>query len=155
MVICFILRLFLIDVCTSLLCKLIRFHLHEHKVYCIIKLIIYISTTFFYLYIRLHVSTDQSVIFRPTLKTKSLVLCARWDPNMFTLIKYIKSGKFLCWGRMKYVLRTYLPYILNNRALLTYIINLIIQSFESFVLPSFNKVYCNIMHCGSITNNYQ
>jgi len=23
------------------------------------------------------------------------VLCAHWDPNNFTLIKYIKSGKFL------------------------------------------------------------
>ena len=29
-------------------------------------------------------------------QTKSLVLCAHWDPNMFTLIKYLKSNKFLC-----------------------------------------------------------
>jgi len=49
----------------------------------------------FYLHIRLHVSTHQSVILRPTLHTKSLVLCAHWDPNMFRVIKYIKSGKFL------------------------------------------------------------
>ena len=28
-------------------------------------------------------------------QAKSLVLCAHWDPNMFTLKIYIKSGKFL------------------------------------------------------------
>ena len=38
---------------------------------------------------RLHVSTHQSVIF--TQQTKSLVLCARWDPSRFTLEKHIKS----------------------------------------------------------------
>jgi hypothetical protein len=53
----------------------------------------YISALSMYLYIRLHVSTYQSVIFRPTWQTKSLVLCTNWDPYMFTLIKYIKSGK--------------------------------------------------------------
>ena len=49
----------------------------------------------FYYYIRLHVSTHQSVIFRPTEQTKSLALCAYWDPDMFTLMKYIKS-QILC-----------------------------------------------------------
>jgi len=45
---------------------------------CIIKLIIYVSTTFLFIH-RLHVSTHQSVIFRPTFQTKPLVLCAHWD----------------------------------------------------------------------------
>jgi len=45
---------------------------------CIIQLIIYVSTSFLFIH-RLHVSTHQSVIFRPTLQTKSLVLCAHWD----------------------------------------------------------------------------
>ena len=33
---------------------------------------------------------------------------------MLTLIKYIKSGKFLCWGRMKYVILIYLVKIFKN-----------------------------------------
>jgi len=48
----------------------------------------------FHLYIRQHVSTHQSAIFRPTQQTKSLVLCAHWDHNMLSLIKYTKSGFF-------------------------------------------------------------
>ena len=68
---------------------------HEELEECIIKLIIYVSTAF-YLYIRLRVSTYQLVIFRLTKQTKSFVLCAHWDSNIFALIKYIKSGKFLC-----------------------------------------------------------
>ena len=58
---------------------------------CIIKLIliIYVSTTF--------IINTQGYMFRPISRSSSglhsrlsLVLCAHWDPNMFTLIEYIK-----------------------------------------------------------------
>ena len=62
-----------------------------NKIYCIRQ---------HYLFIHKATCFDLSVgHLQAYIQTKSLVLCTHWDPNMFTLIKYIKSGKFLCRGR--------------------------------------------------------
>ena len=55
---------------------------------CIMKLIIYFSTTFLFIH-RQHVSTYQSVMFRSAQQTKSLVLCAQCAHSTNDLVCYV------------------------------------------------------------------